>query len=547
MGMYKNAGSTRAWDYIIVGAGSAGCVLAERLSADGRSTVLVLEGGGENRSRWVDMPKGVARLVTDPQHVMTYAVTQPRIPGTRPEEVWIRGRGLGGSSAVNGMIWSRGEPSDYDAWEDAGCTGWNGATMLAAFKAIEDHALGDSVMRGVGGPVRVTPKIFSYALAERMVEAGAEMGLARVEDLNASVGDRIGFYSHNVRNGRRDSAARAFLDPARKRDNVTVMTDVVVQRILFADKKAIGVQTRIDGEPRIFGCRGEIIVAGGSIESPLLLQRSGIGKARWLKSVGIAPLVNSPDVGEHMLEHLGFSMPFRLSRDVGINKSFFGVGLMRAVLRYMIRRDGVMATGPFEVGGFANLVNPDGRPDLQLYLGGYNFALAEDNHPVPLANVDRAPGMTIYGQLLRLTSEGSIRVRAPHPLEKPEITPNWLATEEDQRAAVAAIRYMRQFMARPALAPYIESELLPGHACQTDEALLDAFRRLSTCGIHATNTCRMGSDNGAVLDPRCRVNGVSNLRVVDCSAMPGWVTGNTNAPAMAFAWLAAKLILEDRP
>lgn len=536
-----------AWDYIIVGAGSSGCVLAERLSADGRSRVLVLEGGGENRSPWVEMPKGLARIVTNPKFMLTYRVSQPRLPGNEASEVWIRGRGLGGSSAVNGMIWARGEPADYDAWEADGCTGWNGETMTAAFNAIEDHELGEDPMRGQGGPVHITPRIFTYPLAERMVEAGAELGLAPVDDLNAATGDRVGFYSHNIRRGRRQSAARAFLSPARKRRNVTVKTGVIVERVLFANGKATGVEARIGNQARLFGCRGEVIVSAGSIESPLLLQRSGIGNADHLQSVGITPLVHSPDVGERMLEHLGFSMPHRLNARVGTNNRFYGIGLAGSMLRYLITRGGIMATGPFEVGGFANIANPDGRPDLQLYLGGYNFALSDDNFPTPLANIDREPGLTIYGQLLRMTSEGSVRVRGQQAAQRPEILPNWLATEEDQRAAVASVRYMRRFIAQPALAPLIERELLPGEGCESDADILTAFRRLSTCGIHATRSCRMGPDERAPLDTRLRVRGVSGVRVVDCSAMPGWVTGNTNAPAMALAWRASQLILEDRP
>ena len=533
------------WDYIVIGAGSAGCVVAEQLSADPDIRVLLLEAGGSNTSRWVAIPKGVAKLVTNPDHIWAYAVSQPR-GGAAPSEVWIRGKGLGGSSAVNGMIWSRGEPADYDEWEKLGCTGWNGTTMTEAFRALEDHGLGASAMRGAGGPVGVAPKIHTYPLAETMVQAGVEMGLRPVDDLNAATLNRVGFYSHNVRRGRRQSAATTFLVRARKRPNLRVVTHAMAERVIVEAGRAIGVEAMVAGRLEQFTCDGEIIVSGGTIESPLLLQRSGIGPAEVLRAAGVEPLVDAPDVGRRLREHLGLSMPHRLSRDVGSSRSFHGVGLARAIARYLLRRDGIMATGPFEVGAFVNLTSRDARPDLQLYLGGYAFALGDDRHPVPLNSIDKKPGMTIYGQLLRLTSEGSIVIAGPGSDTAPKIEPNWLATREDERTAIAAVHAMRRYMAQPAFVGLIERELLPGAAVQSDAEILAAVRRLATCGLHGVGTCRMGGDARAVTDARLRVKGVAGLRVVDCSVMPAPVTGNTNAPAMALALRAAALIREDR-
>lgn len=532
---------TGPYDYIIVGAGSSGCVMAERLSSDPGNRVLLIEAGGWDRSPFITMPKGIAKLVTDPAHIWAYRVTQPRTGQNDGHEVWIRGRVVGGSSSINGMIWSRGEPADYDDWAALGCAGWDGATMTAAFRAIEQHGLGPSESRGGAGPVRVSPGMFRYPLADRMVAAGAQMGLSVTDDLNAVAGPRVGYYSHNIHRGRRQSAAVAFLKPALGRANLDVMTGTVVDRVRFDGHSAVGVTVRRDGgAPHDIACRGEVILSAGAMESPLILQRSGIGPAPVLRAAGVDVLVDRADVGARMREHLGYSMPHRLARAAGINGRYRGLGLAASVAQYYLTRTGPLATGPFEVGAFLSVADPHGRTDLQLYLGGYSFALSDDNHPVPLGNVDALPGMTVSAALLRLTSEGSVAITGPDAGAAPDIRPNWLSTDADCQTAIATLRAMRRFAAQPALAADVAHELLPGTAVESDEQIVDSFRKLATCGLHATGSARMGGDAGAVVDPDLKVRGVEGVRVVDCSVMPAPVSGNTNAPAMALAWQAAR-------
>lgn len=531
------------WDFIIVGAGSAGCVMAERLSADGKNKVLVLEAGGTNETRFVRIPKGFAKLIQNPEHIWTYSIDQPRREGEKWQEYWLRGKGLGGSSAVNGMIWSRGEPGDFDDWEKMGCEGWNGASMTSAFKALEDHELGESETRGSGGKVNITPKQFGYGLADQVIEAGVNLGLTPVADLNAYTGPRIGYYSHNIKDGERQSAAVTFLKPARRRANVRVQTGVVVERLVVENKRVVGVVIRTDRGEEIVHCKGEVIVSAGAIESPLLLQRSGIGPASVLQAVGIKPLIDSPDVGRRMREHLSISMTYRLKEGVanGSHKRFYGLGLLRSIGEYLLTKRGILATGPYEVGAFANL---GGRSDFQLYFGGYTTEALDRNIP-GIPEIERKPGLTAYGQLLRLTSEGEIEVGGPRAGDPAKITPNWLTTDEDRQAAIDAVKYTRKFVSQSPIAELIDHEITPGAGVATDQDILDFFIDNSTCGLHAIGSCRMGSDNRAVCDERLRVRGIDGLRLVDCSVMPAPVSGNTNAPAMALAYRASELVLHD--
>lgn len=532
------------YDYIIVGAGSAGCVLADRLTRDGRHSVLLIEAGPEDKNPLIRMPKGIGKLLNDPKHVWHFKVVpgpgEPNMPAT-----WHRGRTLGGSSSINGMVYTRGDPSDYDAWEGLGLEGWNWASMGAAFKAIENHELGEAETRGAKGLLRISTNPEPNTTCDAFIEAGETLGLPIKSDLNdPSSQDGIGYAMRTIHKGRRYSAADAFLAPARRRRNLSIVTETLAHQLLFDGDRVTGVACQSREGLVQYHARREVILSAGALHTPALLQRSGIGPAAVLKAAGVPVRQAREAVGRHMREHRVLFMQFRLkSPALSHNRQFSGVRLIGNVFKYALLKRGVMAQAAYEAGAFLRSRPGLDRPDVQLLMAPFSLSLKQASGRRPLPETE--PGMQCIALPLRPTSEGDVAITGSGCDDPLTIRPNFLATEEDRASAVAGVHFVRAMVSASPMAGLILEETIPGRDAVSDEALLAAYRQFGSSGYHAVGTCRMGPDDDAVTDARLRVRGLQGLRIADCSVMPAIPAGNTNGPAMALAWRAADLILSD--
>lgn len=528
-------------DIIIVGAGSAGCVLADRLTADGRHKVTLVEAGASDRRLFVQMPLGYGKLYYDPAVNWLFRTEpDPGLLGARDH--WPRGRVLGGSSSINAMVWCRGHPEDYEDWRRAGNPGWGWDDVLPAFKAIEDNEAGANGLRGTGGPLFISAnKRDLHPLIRPYLDACAMEGLPFTPDFNGDRQEGAGTYQVTIKGGRRNSAARAFLRPAMRRANLRVVTRAQVTRVMIEGGRATGIEYRQGGTPIRLSAR-TVILAAGAIGSPHLLHLSGIGPGEQLQAQGIPVLKDNPNVGDHLLDHQGVNYTYRMKVPTLNDLLRPWWGKILCGMNYVLRGRGPLAMSVNQGGGFFR-TRPDlPRPNMQLYAQAFSTLLPKEGER-PILNPDPFSGFSLGLSNCRPTSRGHLRLRSPDPLAHPAITANAYSTDHDVAEMLDAVKFLRRLAAQPPLATLIAEELRPGPACVTDDDLIADLRTRSGTVYHPSGTCRMGPDAyTSVVDPQLRVHGVEGLRVIDASVFPNLIAGNTNAPAIMVGWKGADLV-----
>jgi choline dehydrogenase len=525
------------FDYIIVGAGSAGCVLANRLSASGRHRVLLLEAGGEDRNIWIHVPLGYGKLFSNPKVNWLYN-TEPEPECSGRQIIAPRGKVLGGSSSINGLLYVRGQPQDFDHWRQLGNTGWSFDDVLPYFRRAEDQARGSDDLHGSGGPLAVSD-VEPHPLCEAFIEASQQAGFRRNDDFNGPTQEGAGYYQVTCRNGRRCSTARGYLKPARSRGNLKVAANALTTRILFEGRRAVGVEYRHEGALKTARAAGEVIVAAGALNSPQVMQLSGLGPAALLQSFGVDVVADMPGVGADLQDHYQVRFGYRCTEPITINDMMasFG-GRLAAGMQYIFRRRGFLTIGAGYAGGFFRTDPSLPSPDVQIHFILFSAeSIGKALHPFPgfLASVCQ----------LRPESRGHVRIKSRDPAASPAIQPRYMSAPVDRDVMVKGIKLTRRIMGQPAISRYIAEERVPGPQCQSDADMLAFARNEGTTVYHPTSTCRMGSDLTAVVDERLRVHGIERLRVIDASIMPTVVSGNTNAATIMIAEKGADMILAD--
>jgi choline dehydrogenase len=534
----KSAGETAEFDYVIVGAGSAGCVLANRLSAGGKHSVLLLEAGPKDSNIWIHVPIGYGKLFKEKTVNWMYQ-TEPE-PGLHGRQVFQpRGKVLGGSSSINGLLYVRGQHEDYDRWRQRGNVGWGYDDVLPYFKRAENQCRGGDDYHGTGGPLSVSDWRHEDPLSEAFVKAAVESGIPFNPDFNGKTQEGAGFFQTTTHRGRRASSAYSYLRPAMGRGNLKVETSALGQRILFEGKRAEAVQYKQNGNLRTVRARKEVLVSSGAYNSPQLLQLSGVGPANLLKSHGIDVVLDAAGVGNDLQDHLQVRLVTRCAQKITLNDIVnHPVRRVMAGARYALARSGPLTIAAGTSGAFFKTNPRLASPDIQIHFIPFSTdKMGEKLHPFS--------AFTASVCQLRPESRGSLKIRSADPSTPPEIRINYLATETDRAAFVDGIRILRKVLAAPALKPYSVEEVYPGVKTTSDEDLLDYCRNTGSTVYHPTSTCRMGNDPLAVVDQRLRVRGIEGLRVVDASIMPDLMSGNTNAPTIMIAEKASDMILED--
>lgn len=527
------------FDFVIVGGGTAGCILAERLTADGRHKVALIEAGGPARSPWIGVPAGFYKLLTNRRYNWGFH-TEPEEATCNRTIAVPRGKGLGGSTLINGMIYVRGQPQDYDRWAQLGCTGWGFADVAPVFRRLEAYTGADpDGLRGREGPLTISEVRERPAIAEAFIAAGEAAGYPRNPDYNGASQDGFGIYQVNQKDGRRVSAADAWLRPAMRRPNLAVFTHATARRIVLADGRAQAVQLRRGGQEFRIAARREILLAAGAIKTPQLLELSGIGRPEVLADAGVEVLHPHPRVGENYLDHFCTRMNWRVRIPGTLNEETRGWRLARAAAQYALSRRGVLTFGTGLAHGFVRTREGLAGPDVQYFFMHASYANAAERKLHPF------PGMTLGVTQLRPESRGTIHIVAPDADRQPAIRPNFLATAEDRRVMVEGMKIGRRVIEQAPMDAFREAEMSPGPDCRSDDDWLEFARRNGQTIYHAVGTCAMGGHPDSVLDPSLCVRGVAGLRVVDASAIPEMVSGNTQAAVMMLADRGADLVLQD--
>jgi choline dehydrogenase len=526
------------YDYVVIGAGSAGCVLANRLTSNGRHRVLLLEAGPTDRYPWIHIPIGYAKTMFHPVYNWGF-YTEPD-PGVNNRKVyWPRGRGLGGSSSINGLIFVRGQPEDYEGWAAQGNRGWGWKDVLPYFRRSEDNSRGASELHGAGGPLSASDIRGRHELVDAFIRGAGEAGIPPADDFNGLSQEGAGYYQLTTRNGLRCSTAVGYLKPARARANLVVETDAHVCRILFDGIRACGVVYRQRGVEHEVRAGREVILSAGGLQSPQLLQVSGVGPADLLRSHGIDVVHALPGVGANLQDHLQARVMFRCSKPITTNDDL--ASLWRRVgmgVKWILTRSGPLAVGINQGGLFARVLPESKTPDVQFHFGTLSADMAG-------AKPHDFPGFTMSVCQLRPTSRGTVTIQSRDPMQAPAMRPNYLSTELDCATIVEGVKLARRIAATPTMREYVVDEYRPGTAARSDDDLLEFVRNYGATIFHPVGTCRMGADAMAVVDERLRVQGVAGLRVVDASIMPTLVSGNTNWPTVMIAEKASDMILED--